>query len=234
MMPTPSTTHTPGSASGVTLAPSLPSGRRAVLDAVRKLGDASADDIAAALAITVSGARQHLSALADDGLVATAGTPPRGTRGRPRLLYHATDRAAPLFPNAYSALANELLGYLADDDAALVDRVFARRRETRIANARARLAPRRSFAAKVAELAKILDDDGYVATHEVLGHDHFRIVEHNCAIAAVALRYRQACSSELEFIRTVLDGARVERVSHMVEGARHCAYDIRRASRFDA
>ena len=215
----------------MTVAPSLPTGRRAVLDAVRRLGDASAEDVAAALTITVSGARQHLSALAGDGLVATTDTAPRGTRGRPRLLYHATDEAAPLFPNAYSALANELLGYLADDDTTLVDRVFARRRESRVASARARIAPRRSFAAKVAELAAILDEDGYVATCESLGRDRFRVVEHNCAIAAVALRYGQACSSELEFIRAVLDGAIVERVSHMVEGARHCAYDIRRAPR---
>lgn len=216
--------------SGVVIAPSLPSGRRAVLDAVRRLGDASAEDIAAALEITVSGARQHLSALADDGLVAITDTAPRGSRGRPRLLYHVTDVAAPLFPNAYSALANELLGYLADDDQALVDRVFARRRETRIASARARIAPLRALSAKVEELAKILDEDGYVATCEAIGRDHYRIVEHNCAIAAVALRYGQACSSELEFICAVLDGATVERVSHMVEGARHCAYDIHRAA----
>ena len=56
--------------------------------------------------------------------------------------------------------------------------------------------------------------------------DVFRIVEHNCAIWAVAERYGQACTSELEFIRTVLDGADVERVQHMVAGARRCAYEI--------
>jgi predicted ArsR family transcriptional regulator len=40
----------------------------------------------------------------------------------------------------------------------------------------------------------------------------------------VASRYGQACSSEIEFIQTVLDDARVERIQHMVEGARRCAY----------
>jgi DeoR family suf operon transcriptional repressor len=213
---------------GVVVAPSLPSGRRAVLFAVRRLGDASVEEVADALGITVSGARQHLSALTQDGLVATKEVAARGTRGRPRLLYHTTEQAAPLFPNAYGALANELLGYLEESDAANVDRVFARRRESRIVNARARLAPLRSFAAKVRELAQILDEDGYVASCEQLGRDHFRIIEHNCAIVAVAQRYGQACASELEFIRAVLDGARVERVSHIIEGARHCAYDIRR------
>jgi len=55
----------------------------------------------------------------------------------------------------------------------------------------------------------------------------YRIVEHNCAIWAVAQRYGQACTSELEFIRTVLPGATVERVEHMISGARRCAYEVR-------
>ena len=56
----------------------------------------------------------------------------------------------------------------------------------------------------------------------------YRIVEHNCAIWAVAQRYGQACTSEIEFIRAVLpDGATVERVQHMVAGDPHCAYEIR-------
>jgi predicted ArsR family transcriptional regulator len=53
------------------------------------------------------------------------------------------------------------------------------------------------------------------------------VIEHNCAIWAVAERYGQACVSELEFIRTVLDGADVERVQHMIAGARRCAYEVR-------
>ena len=32
----------------------------------------------------------------------------------------------------------------------------------------------------------------------------FRIVEHNCAILAVASKYGTACGTELEFIREVL------------------------------
>jgi len=74
----------------------------------------------------------------------------------------------------------------------------------------------------------MLDEDGYLAAHERLGRDHFVVVEHNCAIAAVAGRYRQACTSEIEFIRAVLPEADVTRISHMVNGDRRCAYDIRR------
>lgn len=215
-------------AGGVVVAPPLPAGRRGVLYAVRRRGDATAEALAADLDITVSGARQHLSALAEHGLVDVTDAPRRaGSRGRPRQSYHVTDLADALFPKAYGALTNELLGYLADEDAETVERLFARRRDHRIENARNRLASKRSLKARVAELAAILDEDGYFATSETLGRGHYRLIEHNCAIAAVARRYGQACTSEIDFIRAVLPGATVERVSHMVEGARHCAYDIR-------
>ena len=214
---------------GVSVAPPLPSGRRAVLYAVREAGDATVDDVASALGITISGARQQLSALVDDGLLATEEIPRDGRRGRPRITYHATDLADALFPKAYGALTNELLGYLADEDTGTIDRLFARRRDHRVEAAAERLAPLPTLAAKVDELARILDEDGYLATAEATTDGGFRVVEHNCAIVAVARRYGQACTSEIDFIRSVLPGARVERVSHIVEGARHCGYDIRPA-----
>ena len=78
-------------------------------------------------------------------------------------------------------------------------------------------------------LAALQQEGGYLATAEATTDGGFRVVEHNCAIVAVARRYGQACASEIDFIRAVLPGARVERVSHIVEGARHCGYDIRPA-----
>lgn len=214
-------------AGGVSVAPAVPSGRRVVLYSVRRFGDATVENVADDLGITVSGARQHLSSLADSGLVATSevGRGP-GQRGRPRLMYHVTELGDTLFPNAYGALTNELLGYVADDDPGAVERLFQRRRDHRVAVASARLGRYETLADRVAELARLLDDDGYLATHEELGPDRFVVVEHNCAISAVAKRYGQACISELEFIRTVLPDAIVTRISHMANGDRRCAYDI--------
>lgn len=209
-----------------TLTP-LPEGRRAVLYALRRRGQATAADIARQLHMTPSGARQHLAALVDEGLAEATERPrPAGQRGRPQLEYTVTDKADGLFPKAYGELTNELLGYVADADSGLVDTLFERRRDERVRNATARLARCRSLKAKVAELARILDDDGYLATWEEIPGG-LRIIEHNCAIWAVAQRYGQACTSEIDFIRTVLPGADVERVQHMVAGAPHCAYEVR-------
>jgi predicted ArsR family transcriptional regulator len=201
-----------------------------VLYAVRRRGQATVDDVARQLDITVSGARQHLTALVEDGLAETVELPrPPGTRGRAQLAYCVTDAADALFPKAYGELTNELLGYVADSDPALLDDLFAKRRHHRIENARTRLASKHTLGTRVAELAKILDEDGYLATHERVGTGVYRVIEHNCAIWAVAQKYGQACVSEIDFIRAVLPDATVERVQHMVAGARHCAYEIRAA-----
>jgi DeoR family suf operon transcriptional repressor len=209
------------------VAPTMPEGRRTVLYALRRRGQASVDDIARQLDMTVSGARQHLTALVEAGFAEATEVPrPVGQRGRPQLAYTVTEKADGLFPKAYGELTNELLGYASEADAGLIDTLFQRRRDERIRNATARLANKRTLKAKVAELTRILDDDGYLATSEVVGPGTFRIVEHNCAIWAVAQRYGQACSSEIEFIRAVLPEADVERVQHMVAGAPHCAYEV--------
>ena len=61
---------------------------------------------------------------------------------------------------------------------------------------------------QVGELTAILDEDGYLADVERLDDGGWRITEHNCAILSVANGFRQACSSELSFIRDALPGAR--------------------------
>ncbi|HMK12332.1 MAG TPA: hypothetical protein VK461_12160, partial [Acidimicrobiales bacterium] len=163
----------------------------------------------------------------DEGLAEATERPrPTGQRGRPQLEYTVTDKADGLFPKAYGELTNELLGYVADADSGLVDTLFERRRDERVRNATQRLARCRGLKAQVGELTRILDDDGYLATWESIPGG-YRIVEHNCAIWAVAQRYGQACTSEIDFIRTVLPDANVERVQHMVAGAPHCAYELR-------
>ncbi len=208
-------------------APSLPEGRRAVLYAVRRRGEATAEQVASSLDMTVSGARQHLSALVEAGLAAAAETAePTGKRGRRALCYSVTPTGDALFPKAYGELTNELLGYLDDEEPDTVNRLFARRREARIAGAQARLEGLDSLEDQVAELTRILDGDGYLASWEATPDGGFVIVEHNCAIWAVANKYGQACASELDFIDTVLPGATVERIQHMVEGAKRCAYRI--------
>ena len=210
---------------GMTVPPAVSVAQRNVLYAVRRRGEATVTDLAECLDVTPSGARQHLAGLVELGLleVGDAGRRP-GQTGRVERVYRLAPAAESLFPRAYGELTNQLLGYLPDD---AVAEAFDRRRDQRIAGAQARVATKRGLKARVTELGRILDEDGYFASVEPLRGGGFRVAEHNCAIFAVAGEHPQACSTELEFIRAVLPDARVERTTHMLAGAHACSYEIR-------
>lgn len=197
--------------------------RRALLTALKRTGEARADDLAAELGITVSAVRQHLAGLAADGLIDHREV--RRGPGRPHHLYRLSDMGDGLFPRRYGVFAAELLDELESESPVLVERLFEGRRRRRTDRARARLEGK-PLAERVHELASILDEDGYLAESVPMPGGRFRIVEHNCAILAVAARCGAACSTELEFIREVLPDASVERVAHILSGGHVCAYEV--------
>jgi DeoR family transcriptional regulator, suf operon transcriptional repressor len=202
----------------------MPETRRAMLNALKKRGELLAEELAEISGITASGTRQHLQALEADGLVMHLEQ--REGRGRPKHVFKLTPAADALYPRTYSELTNELLEYIQDDDPELLERIFKRRMQRRLGRTRVRLRPMQSLEDRLRELTKILDEDGYLADLEVADHGKFRITEHNCAIHAIALRYGQACSTELEFLRLALPGTKVERVAHMIAGSHVCAYEV--------
>jgi DeoR family suf operon transcriptional repressor len=202
---------------------SLQPTRRELLIALKKRGEASVEDLAQVLEITVSAVRQHLTGLAGAGFVAHRAVT-KGP-GRPRHLYRLSAGAEALFPKYYSELTNELLSYVEDEDPEVLERIFERRRRRRVEGALARLWGR-PFPDKVSELARILDEDGYLADFQSLPDGSFRITEHNCAILGVARRWGLACVTEIDFLREALPEAKVERVAHMMAGAHVCRYEI--------
>jgi DeoR family transcriptional regulator, suf operon transcriptional repressor len=187
-------------------------------------GETTAEGLAAELGLTVAAVRQQLATLQEEGLVAYRDD--RSRRGRPRRWYCLTPAAETFFPKRYGQLANQLLGFIEEADPALVGDAFQRRAEQRRARAETRLIGL-DFDAAVTELAAILDEDGYLARAEKVADGFWRIAELNCAILDVARQHGSACSTELGFIRSVLPGASVERVSHLLSGGRSCAYEIR-------
>ncbi len=200
---------------------SLPASRRDILDVIKRHGEADAERIAATIGITLSGVRQHLTALERDGLLSHRRL--RLAAGRPKHLYGLTAAGDALFPRAYAELANELLEYVEEEDPALLARIFDRRAARRLQRARSRTVDQ-TFAEKVAVVARILDEDGYLADFEALDNGRFVITEHNCAVLGVALKHRHACSSELDFLQAALPEAEVTRIAHRINGGHVCAY----------
>jgi DeoR family suf operon transcriptional repressor len=202
----------------------LPSAWQDILRFIKKRGEARAEELAGELGITVSGVRQHLTAMARDGLVTH--TERREGPGRPKHYYGLTAFADTLFPRAYAELTNELLGYLEGESPELLELVFKKRGERRLIRARERSVGK-DFRGQVQAVAQILDEDGYLAEFEEKPDGTFLITEHNCAVLGVARQFGHACSSEIGFLREALPTAEVTRIHHMLSGAHVCAYEVK-------
>lgn len=197
--------------------------QRQVLVALKRLGDATAAELAEGLGVSPTAVRQHLTALRSAGLVEAEQQ--RGQPGRPVERHRNSIDAEALFETPDGDLSAEILGLVAAEDPALVGRIFDRRRQLIVEDTLARLSTT-SPQDRVEVVARLFDDQGYMVDAEQLEADHYRINLRSCAIWSVASTFGQACSSELDLIRTLIPEASVERSSTKTDGAHTCSYDI--------
>lgn len=199
--------------------------RSKILDMLKRDGGLNATDMARRLGISAMAVRQHLYGLAEDGL-AVSEAQPDGV-GRPTKLWRLTAAADAFFPQGYSELTADLMGYVRDafgDEG--MDKIVHLRTHDQIANYQARMNGASGLAARLQALAEIRTAEGYMAEVSSSGDDYI-FAENHCPICAAARLCTGLCAAELELFRTVLGaGVRVERAEHILEGARRCAYRV--------
>jgi len=202
--------------------------RREILIRLRQHGPTSPDHLAGMLGASRTGVLQQLRSLESADLVSHQVV--RHGVGRPRHLYDVTPAAQDLFPTNYDGLAAGLLAAvraLGGED--LIEELFAARRRQLGDRMRQRLADRlpgrATLSERVAELAVLQDEQGYLCRMVADGDGSVRLQEFNCAIHEVARDNPAACHAELELFREVL-GASVVRESHIASGDRCCSYRI--------
>jgi predicted ArsR family transcriptional regulator len=188
-------------------------------------GPQTAADLAAATGTTGEAARQQLTRLAGEGLVA-ATSEPRGV-GRPAQVWALTAAGNGRFPDAHAEVAVQLIRSVRTQlGEAALDRLI----DSRAAAAKAAYAAELSGAAdlgeKVARLAAARTREGYMAESWAEGGGYV-LVENHCPICSAAAECQGFCRSELETFCEVLGpGVAVERTEHILEGSRRCAYRI--------
>lgn len=203
-------------------------GRPAVLALVKREGPIAADAMAGRLKLTPTAVRQHLQALAEEGLVAEAEAPPPSGRGRPARLWRVTEAADARFADAHAGLSAELIGQ--------VRRVFGEEGLDRLLIARtvdqaaaylAEMDGATSPKARLTALAAIREREGYMA--EVREDDEgLLLLEHHCPVCSAARACTGLCREELSLFAQVLGpDVTVERISHILAGAGRCAYRVR-------
>jgi DeoR family transcriptional regulator, suf operon transcriptional repressor len=209
------------------LSMALPLGQRgargAVLLELKRGHLLTARELAFRLGVSLNAVRHHLKELEAEGL-AEYERRHRGV-GAPAFAYRLTAAGEALFPRRYEATLTELLDHVVERDgrqaavAVLQARYDAltRRLQAELAGA----APPQRMAA----VAKLLSEDGYMA-EATASSEAGTLVEHNCAMHAVAKRFPEICAAEAKFLAAVLD-AEVDRRGHILGGCSACEYSVR-------
>ncbi|NJN16530.1 MAG: helix-turn-helix domain-containing protein [Oscillochloris sp.] len=199
--------------------------RQRILDLLRRNGEMTALDLSAALDIGAVGVRQHLATLERDQLVRSTGL--RRSIGRPAHLYTLTEEAAERrFPKHYEHLALDVLDAVMDEFGAdAVNRIFTRRREA-IAGVIAPLMAGKSLDARIAELTRVLSEQGYMCELEQLEDGSFLLTEYNCPFDCVARRHQQLCDQEIRLYAQLLDTPVFRDTETIASGGHCCCYRI--------
>ncbi len=198
--------------------------RQRILMALKLLGEATTHQLASRLGMTAMGVRRHLYALEGEGLITHRVV--RYGQGRPRFVYFLTVEGHHWFAQRYAALSIELLTYVRElygEEA--IAALFERRAQRRIEEAQPLLS-HLPVEERVAALAHLLDQEGYLAVWHKEREGEYQLCEHHCAIREVAACFPEACASELQFIQALFPEAKVERVFHLPQGHHYCAYRI--------
>lgn len=200
-----------------------------LLDHLKRAGPARIEALAEALGLTREAVRQHLARLEADGLVAARAQ--AGGRGRPARLWALTDRAQPRYPDRHADLARDLLTRIREDlGEAALERLIAEREQVARSTYRAALAGARTLSERVAVLARLRADEGYMADWRQAGPE-ILLTEHHCPIRAAAEVCRGFCQAELaSFAEAAGPGVTVRRVEHALQGGARCVYAFSAAS----
>lgn len=197
-----------------------------ILILIKKEGPQLAATIGEALGTTGEAARQQLAKLAAKGLV-EARSEGDGGRGRPRQFWHLTAEGHRVFPDGHAELAAGLIDTLRQTlGPEALEAVIAARENQTAAYYAAALAGEGDLPDRVARLAALRTQEGYMADWWRDENGSCILVENHCPICAAATACSNFCVSELAVFRRVLD-ADVERLEHILHGARRCAYRIR-------
>lgn len=217
--------------------------RQAVKDQILHLlkmqGAQTATSLAAQLQLSPMAIRQHLQTLKAAHWVTYQEE--RRALGRPVKLWQLTPDSLHRFPDSHPDLMVDLLRSIeAVFGSAGLDRLLSDRSQRQIQTYRLRLTEladhhnwqQPHWQQQVKMIAQIRTQEGYMAEVIEQAEDTLLLIENHCPICIAAQTCPKLCSTELEVFRSVLGTAvTVERVEHILQGDRRCAYRVRQTDR---
>jgi len=198
--------------------------REKIMYMLKTNGEMSAKKITEELGITEMAVRRHLSVLERDQLIQSFTI--RLPMGRPAAVYQLTEKADDFFPKKYHTVALELLSELAGESGeSYVNHLFDLRRESLEKRFKVELSGQ-ELEDKVASLAELQSNNGYMATWKKYSPNEYELIEYNCPIYQLANKYNHACNCELRLFESLL-GAKVTRTECLANSGKKCVYRIK-------
>jgi predicted ArsR family transcriptional regulator len=196
-----------------------------LLSAIKWRGAQRIADLAQWLGLTHEAVRVHVLQLAELGLVEAA-KQNRGV-GRPVQLWTLTAAGHARFPDRHAEVTVQLLEAIrATGGEELLENIISSREVKMHAHYLREIGDLADLRARVQRLAELRNAEGYMAEWTE-AEGVFTLLENHCPICAAASSCQGFCRSELALFRSVLGmDCRVERVDHIISGARRCAYTI--------
>ncbi|MFB9136422.1 helix-turn-helix transcriptional regulator [Vibrio olivae] len=196
-----------------------------ILQSIKRDGAVTAKQLAEEFNMTTMGARQHLQALEDDGVLAFHDV--KVKVGRPTRHWSLTQKGHAQFADRHGELTIQMIdaveSVFGQDGIA---KVTAERESKTIEHYQQALSDCHLLEQKLAALVTLREQEGYMAElHHI--EDGYLLVENHCPICKAATRCPSLCQSELNVFQSLLgEQCTVERQEHIVLGQRRCTYKI--------
>ena len=200
--------------------------KKKLLYYLKVMHQAGLEDLAAVMKISRMAVHKHLSSLQQRGLVEAIES--RGRVGRPKMIYQLTSQSKTVFPKSYSAIATQALDFIERNMGKEGVEKVLRERQSELFDLYYKRLKGMDFDKQVKELARIRDEEGYMAESkkESKGGRKHVLLEYNCPIIHIAERHWEACSIETELFEKLLD-ADIQTTHRAAKGDAICKFMIK-------
>jgi predicted ArsR family transcriptional regulator len=200
--------------------------KKKLLYYLKIMQQAGLEELANVMKISRMAVHKHLAALQKRGLV--EGVEIRGHVGRPRIAYQLTSQSKTVFPRSYSAIASYALDFIERNMGKEAVEKVLRERQSELFDQYYERLKGLDFDERVKELAKIRDEEGYMAESKKGSKSggKFVLLEYNCPIIHIAEKHWEACLTETELFEKLLE-ADIDTTHRAAKGDSICKFVIK-------
>jgi predicted ArsR family transcriptional regulator len=199
--------------------------KKKLLYYLKIMQQAGLEELANVMKVSRMAVHKHLDLLQQRGLV--EGIETRGHVGRPRMVYQLTSQSKSVFPKSYGAIATHALDFIERNMGKEGVKKVLYERQGELFDQYYKRLKGLDFNKQVKELARIRDEEGYIAESRSKSDGKHVLLEYNCPIIHIAEKHWEACSTETELFEKLL-GANIDTTHRAAKGDLICKFVIKK------